>query len=71
MSSAIGLGPKNEEEEEIEDTYDPEHIKEWSQMDEEERNELDEHVRLLLTKKSKFKRGAKGFWAFVKTRECF
>lgn len=68
MSSAVGFGPRKEEEE-VEDTYDPEHIKEWSQMDEEERNELDEHVRLLLTKKSKLKRGARGFWAFVKTRE--
>lgn len=43
------------------------HIKEWRDMDEEERDELDEHVRLVLSKKSKFHRGLKGFWAFVKT----
>ncbi|KAJ9475375.1 hypothetical protein PHBOTO_005437 [Pseudozyma hubeiensis] len=47
------------------------HIKEWAQMDEEERNELDEHVRLLLTKKAKFKRAARGFWRYVKTPHGF
>uniref|UniRef100_V5EDZ0 Integral membrane protein n=2 Tax=Kalmanozyma brasiliensis (strain GHG001) TaxID=1365824 RepID=V5EDZ0_KALBG len=47
------------------------HIKEWAEMDEEERNELDEHVRLLLTKKAKFKRGARGFWRYVKTPQGF
>lgn len=47
------------------------HIKEWAEMDEEERNELDEHVRLLLTKKAKFKRGLRGFWRYVKTPHGF
>ena len=47
------------------------HIKEWAQMDEEERNELDEHVHLLLTKKAKFKRAARGFWRYVKTPHGF
>lgn len=45
------------------------HIRHWQDLDDEERNELDEHVRALLTKKAKFRRGMKGFWAFVKTRE--
>lgn len=47
------------------------HIKEWAEMDEEERNELDEHVHLLLTKKAKFKRAARGFWRYVKTPHGF
>lgn len=47
------------------------HIKEWADMDEEERNELDEHVHLLLTKKAKFKRAARGFWRYVKTPHGF
>ncbi|TKY90356.1 hypothetical protein EX895_000354 [Sporisorium graminicola] len=47
------------------------HIKEWAEMDEEERNELDEHVHLLLTKKAKFKRAARGFWRYVKTPQGF
>ncbi|UZJ52041.1 hypothetical protein CBS101457_001361 [Exobasidium rhododendri] len=62
MSSAVGWGKKDEDEEEF-----TKHIKNWRDMDEEERDELDEHVKMLLTKKSKFRRGAKGFWAFVKT----
>ncbi|PWN42048.1 hypothetical protein IE81DRAFT_290894, partial [Ceraceosorus guamensis] len=36
-------------------------------MDEEERSALDEHVRDLLTRRAKFRRGLRGFWAFVKT----
>ncbi len=36
-------------------------------MDEEERNELDEHVHMLLTKKAKAKRMGKGFLRYVKT----
>jgi hypothetical protein len=44
-----------------------EHVPEWMEMTEEEREELDEHVRYLLTKKQKFKRIARGFWKFVKT----
>lgn len=60
VSSAVGWRKKEEEE------YDK-HIKEWRYMDEEERNELDEHIKLVLTKKSKFKRALKGFYAFVKT----
>ncbi|SPO32698.1 uncharacterized protein UTRI_05801_B [Ustilago trichophora] len=47
------------------------HIQEWAEMDEEERNELDEHVHLLLTKKAKFKRAARGFWRYVKTPHGF
>lgn len=46
------------------------HVAKWASMDELERNELDEHVRLLLTKKEKFKRGMRGFGKFVRTREC-
>lgn len=55
-------GRKKEEHVELD-----KHIKEWEEMDDEERNELDEHVRLVLSKKSKFHRGLKGFYAFVKT----
>lgn len=47
------------------------HIKEWAHMDEDERNELDEHVHVLLTKKAKFKRAARGFWRYVKTPHGF
>ncbi|CBQ69777.1 conserved hypothetical protein [Sporisorium reilianum SRZ2] len=47
------------------------HITEWADMDEDERNELDEHVHLLLTKKAKFKRAARGFWRYVKTPHGF
>ncbi|SNX87593.1 uncharacterized protein MEPE_06303 [Melanopsichium pennsylvanicum] len=47
------------------------HIKEWEEMDEQERNELDEHVHLLLTKKAKFKRAARGFWRYIKTPHGF
>lgn len=47
------------------------HIKEWALMDEDERCELDEHVHLLLTKKAKFKRAARGFWRYVKTPHGF
>jgi hypothetical protein len=61
VSSAVGWNRKEDDEEFVK------HIKDWREMDEEERDELDEHVRMLLTKKSKFKRGAKGFYAFVKT----
>lgn len=61
VSSAVGWNRKEDDEEFVK------HIKDWRDMDEEERDELDEHVRMLLTKKSKFKRGAKGFYAFVKT----
>lgn len=61
MSSAVGWNRKEDDEEFVK------HIKNWRDMDEEERDELDEHVKMLLTKKSKFKRGAKGFYAFTKT----
>lgn len=47
------------------------HIKEWAEMDEEERNQLDDHVHQLLTKKAKFKRAARGFWRYVKTPHGF
>ena len=47
------------------------HIKQWAEMDVEERNELDEHVRMLLSKKSKFKRAARGFWRYVRTPHGF
>lgn len=47
------------------------HIDHWKDLDEDERNQLDEHVKALLTKKAKFRRGMKGFWAFVKTREYY
>ncbi|CEH14644.1 Protein of unknown function DUF2985 [Ceraceosorus bombacis] len=43
------------------------HIRGWAAMDEEERSALDEHVRDLLTRRAKFRRGLRGFWAFVKT----
>lgn len=43
------------------------HIREWAEMDEEERNELDEHVHLLLTKKARFKRAMRGFGRYVRT----
>ncbi|PWN36293.1 uncharacterized protein FA14DRAFT_190189 [Meira miltonrushii] len=64
MTSAVTFKRKITPEEEAEYAK---HIKEWRDMDEEERDELDEHVRLVLSKKSKFHRGLKGFWAFVKT----
>ena len=63
VSSAVGWGRKDKDEE----AEYAHHIKKWREMDEEERDELDDHVRMLLTKKSKFKRGLKGFYAFVKT----
>ncbi|KAJ1035900.1 hypothetical protein NDA13_000557 [Ustilago tritici] len=47
------------------------HIKEWAEMDEEERNQLDDHVHQLLTKRAKFKRAARGFWRYVKTPHGF
>ncbi len=43
------------------------HIREWAEMDEDERNELDEHVHLLLTKKARFKRAMRGFGRYVRT----
>lgn len=61
VTSAVGWKKKDEDEEFVK------HIKDWRDMDEEERDELDDHVNMLLTKKSKFKRGAKGFYAFTKT----
>lgn len=64
MTSVVTFRRKVSPEEEAEYAK---HIKEWRDMDEEERDELDEHVRLVLSKRSKFHRGLKGFWAFVKT----
>lgn len=64
VTSAVTFRRKASPEEEAEYAK---HIKEWRDMDEEERDELDEHVRLVLSKRSKFHRGLKGFWAFVKT----
>ncbi|MCO5613935.1 hypothetical protein L7F22_068215 [Adiantum nelumboides] len=64
VTSAVTFRRKASPEEEAEYAK---HIKEWRDMDDEERDELDEHVRLVLSKKSKFHRGLKGFWAFVKT----
>ena len=43
------------------------HTDRWWDMDEEERKELDNHIRYLLTNKSKAKRVLKGFWNFVRT----
>lgn len=43
------------------------HTERWYQMDEEERKELEGHIRHLLTNKSKTKRMARGFWNFVRT----
>ncbi|WFD25587.1 hypothetical protein MNAN1_000550 [Malassezia nana] len=47
-------------------TDDP-HTERWYQMDEDERKELEGHIRYLLTNKSKTKRMARGFWNFVRT----
>lgn len=43
------------------------HTDKWWEMDEEERKELDNHIRHLLTNKSKAKRVLRGFWNFVRT----
>lgn len=62
VSSVVTWRKKADEEAEY-----SKHIEAWRYMDDEERNELDEHVQLVLSKRSKFKRGLKGFWAFFKT----
>ncbi|WFD05197.1 hypothetical protein MVES1_000525 [Malassezia vespertilionis] len=53
-------------EEDLEDFMDP-HTDKWWDMDEEERKELEHHIRYLLTNKSKTKRALKGFLNFIRT----
>jgi hypothetical protein len=63
MSSTLSAAwPRKEEDPESE-----KHIAKWKEMDEDERNALDEHVRFLLTRRQKFRRGLKGFGKFVRT----
>lgn len=47
------------------------HTGRWFEMDEQERKELDQHIRHLLTNKSKTKRALLGFWNFVRTPSGF
>ena len=49
-----------------EEEEDP-HTDRWYAMDEEERRELEGHIKYLLNTKSKTKRMFKGFWNFVRT----
>lgn len=63
MSSTLSAAwPRREEDPENE-----KHIAKWQEMDEDERNALDEHVRFLLTRRQKFRRGLRGFGKFVRT----
>ena len=57
---------ENEHPAEYRNTDDP-HTERYWQMDQEERLELEAHVRYLLTRKSKTKRMLRGFWNFVRT----
>ncbi|EPQ28066.1 uncharacterized protein PFL1_04393 [Pseudozyma flocculosa PF-1] len=67
MSSLMSFGAGKPAAPEVSDEEKRKHISEWADMDEAERNELDEHVEMLLTKKAKFKRAMRGFGKYVRT----
>ncbi|PWN50169.1 hypothetical protein IE53DRAFT_387555 [Violaceomyces palustris] len=67
LGSAVGLGRSSAQRSDLTEEERRKHVLEWSEMDEEERNQLDEHVSQLLTKKAKIRRAAKGFWKYVRT----